>query len=413
MLALTQCLKDVVYDFDNPEKLYALGKEYDKLEQGAGAFSWYLRAADFADGLTWSSRWIQYKSMILGAFIYQRNGNRDHSVEGLLKIAIETMPERPEAYYFLSKFKQERNDWRESLMYARIGVNIIDEEETSPPDNDLGYPGDNALRLLYARAKWKTDGRDDSKNLAFDLKYKRKLTPQLDKEVTELLSQHGYPSTLKYTYGDDEWYKFKFDGIEDIEQNYSRHFQDMFVLSALNGKENGTFIEIGSGHPELFNNTKLLEEDFGWKGLSIDNSERMCYEFSRKRKTPVMCADGSQLDYKQVFKQHCFEQQIEFLRINAEKASLEVLKKIPFKVHEFEVIQFQHNACWWGPEFRNASRKILSEIGYILLVPDVAVSPVENYEDWWVHPNVAKKHPEMKPKKKFNFAWDYMMKELT
>ena len=411
MIALTQRLKDVVYDYDNPYKLYDLAREYDKLEQGAGAFSWYLRAADMSAGNTTKEKWIQYKSMILGAFIYQRNGNRDHSVEGMLKIAIETMPERPEAYYFLSKFKQERNDWRESLMYARIGVDCIEGPLQAMKDNDVGYPGDNALRILYARAKWKTDGRDDSKNLAFDLKYKRNLTPEEDKQVTELLSQHGYPSTLKYTYGDSPWYKFPFDNIDNVEQNYSRHFQDMFVLSALNGKENGTFVEIGSGHPELFNNTKLLEEDFDWKGLSIDNSERMCYEFSRKRKTPVLCTDGSQLDYKELFKQHCFEQQIEFLRINAERASIEVLKKIPFNTHEFEVIQFQHNACWWGPDFRNASRKILSEIGYILLVPDVAASPNENYEDWWVHPNVAKKNPKLKAKKKFNFAWDYMMEK--
>ena len=54
-------------------------------------------------------------------------------------------------------------------MYSKIGISNIKDHS---PDNDLPYPGDNTLRLLYARAKWKTDGRDDSKNLAFDLKYK-------------------------------------------------------------------------------------------------------------------------------------------------------------------------------------------------------------------------------------------------
>lgn len=405
-------LNDVVLDYSNPDKIFALAKEYDRLEQGAGAFSFYLRAADMADGKTWSSRWIQYKSMILGAFIYDRNGNRDHSTEGLLKIAIETMPERPEAYYFLSKFKQDRNDWRESMMYAQVGIsNIENGTLEEAPDNDINYPGENALRILYARAKWKTDGRDTSKNIIFDLKYKRKLNDRENKEVTALLAQTGYPSTLEYTWEEGHRYKFAFDGIEKIDTNYSRHFQDMFVLSVLDGKENGTFVEIGSGHPTLFNNTKLLEEVFGWKGISIDNSERFCAQFSRERNTTIIHADANNIDFNALFKQNCLEQRVDFLRINAETASLDTLKKIPFKQHEFSVIQFQHNACWWGGQFRAESRKLLSEIGYILLVPDVAVNEKDNYEDWWVHPNVAKKHPEMVGKKGINFAWDYVMDE--
>ena len=407
-------LNDVVLDYSNPEKNYLLAREYDRLEQGAGAFSFYLRAADMADGKTWHSRWIQYKSMILGAFIFDRSGNRDHSTEGLLKIAIETMPERPEAYYFLSKFKQDRNDWRESMMYAQIGISNIENgtlETTDTLDNDIGYPGDNALRILYARAKWKTDGRDTSKNIIFDIKYKRRLNAQDTKDANALIAQTGYPSTLAYKWIDGHRYKFNFDNIESIDENYSRHFQDMFVLSVLDGKERGTFIELGSGHPVLFNNTKLLEEQFNWKGLSIDNSERFCTQFSRERNTSILLADAASIDYKLLFKQQCFEQRIDFLRINAELASLDALKNIPFKDYEFSVIQFQHNACWWGPQFRNESRKILKEIGYILLVPDVAVNEKDNYEDWWVHPNVAKKHPEMQGKKGINFAWDYMMEK--
>jgi len=76
-------LNDVVLDYQNPYKIYELAREYDRLEQGAGAFSWYLRAADMSPGITWKERWLQYKSMILGAFIYERNGNRNHSEEGL------------------------------------------------------------------------------------------------------------------------------------------------------------------------------------------------------------------------------------------------------------------------------------------------------------------------------------------
>jgi hypothetical protein len=408
-----KALNDVVLYYSNPQKNYSLAKEYDRLEQGAGAFSFYLRAADMSEGKTWDDRWLQYKAMILSSFIFDRSYNRDHTTDGLLKMAIEIMPERPEAYYFLSKFKQTKNDWRESMMYAQIGISNIDSRAIEPaPDNDISYPGNIALRILYARAKWKTDGRDTSKNLAFDLKYKFKLNAEEDREVTELLNSHGYPSTLEYTSELFNSFKYEFKGLLDIENNYSRHFQDMFVLSCLNGKKNGTFVEVGSGHPTLFNNTKLLEDQFDWKGISIDNSERFCAQFSRERNTSVLLADAAAIDYKMLFKQHCLEQRIDFLRINSETSSLEVLKKIPFSDHEFTVVQFQHNACWWGPQYKEESRKILSDIGYILIVPDVAVNEKDAYEDWWVHPNIANKYSHMASKKKINFAWDYMMEKL-
>ena len=402
-------LNDVVLDYSNPEKLYALAREYDKLEQGSAAFSFYLRAADMANSKDEYHRFIQYKCMILGAFIYDRNGNRNSSVIGLLKIAIEAMPERPEAYYYLSKFYQDRSEWRDSLMYAKIGLTCKHDKFQ---DEDLQYPGIEALKLLYARAKWKTDGRDDSRNYAFDLKYKNILTPDIDKEVTDLLNNIGYPSTLEYTEEQKERYKFKFNGLYAVDKNYSRHFQDMFVLSVLDGKDNGTFVEIGSGHPTLFNNTKLLEE-FGWKGISVDNSERMCHLFSRERSTAIILADANTIDYNALFKQNCIEDHTDFLRINAEQASLNALKNIPFSKYQFSVIQFQHNACWWGPSFREESRNILKKIGYVLFVPDVAVDEKNNYEDWWVHPAVAAKNKYMKAKEGINFAWDYMMKELT
>ena len=404
-------LNDVVLDYSNSEKIYKLAREYDKLEQGSAAFSFYLRAADMVEGNHYQDRWLQYKCMILGAFIYDRNLNRDHSVIGLLKIAIETMPERPEAYYFISKYYQAKNEWRDSLMYAKIGLEV-EKNSKQAPDKDINYPGVNGLRMLYARAKWKTDGRDQSRNLAFDLKYKHNPSPEIEEEATSLLNEHGYPSTLSYSEDLEERYKHKFSGIELVDKNYSRHFQDMFVLSVLDGKECGTFVEIGSGHPTLFNNTKLLEEQFDWKGLSIDNSERMCHIFSRERSSPVILADATSIDYGALFKQNCIEDHIDFLRINSEQASLKALQNMPFNRHEFSVIQFQHNACWWGDEFRDESRKLLSKIGYILLVPDVAVDEKQNYEDWWVHPSIAASKKYMAGKKEINFAWDYMMEKL-
>jgi len=400
-------LNDVVLDYSNPYKMFKLAREYDKLKQGAAAFGWYLRAADFADPN--EDKLLQYKAIILGAHIFARSEARTQTVKGLVKMAMTTMPERPEAYYFAAMWSIDQNNFRNALMYSQMGLAC----EEFDLIEEFDYPGRVGLEYCYAVSKWKSDGRDDSKNLFFDLKHKNKLnTPQwIMDSVNGWINNVGYPSTLPYTKKEQSKYRFSFNGLDTIDKNYSRHFQDMFVLSLTNGKKNGSFIEVGSGHPTLFNNTYLLEEKFDWKGLSIDKSERMCSKFSRERKTNIVMSDATQIDFKQLFKQNCIEQHVDFLRINSDDSSYIVLENIPFNKYEFSIIQFQHNACWWGNELRDASRKKLQEIGYILFVPDVSISENQPYEDWWVHPGFA--NSEMKSNKLNNFAWDYMMRERT
>ncbi len=400
-------LNDVVMDYSNPFKMYALAREYDSLKQGAAAFGWYLRAADFCEGETWEEKKLQYNCMVLGGQIFERSEARGQTVIGLYKMAMTILPDRPEAYYFAAKHSKEISNWRDSLMYSKIGLGL----ELVEHSEELNYPGQVGLEYIYAMSKWKTDGRDDSKNLLFNLKHKNKLnmTSEMDTEVTDLLSHIGYPSTLVYRKEEIEKYKHKFDGLENVEKNYSRHFQDMFVLSLLKGKKGGSFVEIGSGHPKLFNNTYLLEKEFGWRGLSIDRDERMCAMFSRERNTKIILEDASTIDYKKLFKQNCIEQHTEFLRINADQASLSVLGEIPFQKYEFSIIQFQHNECWWGSEIKDKSREYLKNIGYKLFVPDVSIDNNNSYEDWWVHPGYINNN--MKSNKSKNFIWDYMMKE--
>ena len=56
--------------------------------------------------------------------------------------------------------------------------------------------------------------------------------------------------------------RYKFDGLEKVTRNYSQVYQDLFVLSMLDGKREGTYLEIGSADPYINSNTALLEKDF-------------------------------------------------------------------------------------------------------------------------------------------------------
>ena len=60
---------------------------------------------------------------------------------------------------------------------------------------------------------------------------------------------------------EDKIYNAKVDpGYETIEKNFSQAFQDLFVLTMLNGKKNGIFIEIGAYNGQEISNTFLLEK---------------------------------------------------------------------------------------------------------------------------------------------------------
>ena len=56
----------------------------------------------------------------------------------------------------------------------------------------------------------------------------------------------GWPNCPRYFRDNYENLKTKFTGAENIENNWSQSMQDMFVLSMLDGKKNGVYVEIGA-----------------------------------------------------------------------------------------------------------------------------------------------------------------------
>ena len=396
---LQQLLNEHVKDPKNPYKLFELAKEYDRLEQGAMAVSLYLKSADLSD-----DKLLQYKCVLGIALCYNRQGNRRHTVEGALLDAAALLPNRPEAYYFLSKFYAEGQAWKQSYFYASAGLMFEDDG-----DIGVGYGGREKLATRKALAKWHITGQQDAKHMLFDLKFKTALDREDWESVSFLLSNIGYPDTIPYSSEDFNRFKFLFPGLETIYNNYSKHFQDLFVLSVLKGKKNGTYLEIGSGDPLVHNNTALLEKEFGWKGISIDNSPALCCAFKEARHNTVICADATEIGYQDLFEKHCVDHVVDYLQIDCDEASIEVLKRLPLNTHKFGVITFEHDAYRLGTGIRDEARAILKKHGYVLLVNDVAFTEVCSYEDWYVHPDVVEIDPAMRSKKDTNFVWDYFM----
>jgi len=179
--------------------------------------------------------------------------------------------------------------------------------------------------------------------------------------------------------------KLDFNKSNTLTSNYGQASQDLFVLMCLNGKENGTFLDLGCHHPTSINNTYLLESEFNWNGVSIDIDGDMTRLYDI-RKTKVYTEDCTKVDFEKI-KKDFPSNHIDYLSLDLEPASItfECLKNIPLNEIEFSVITYEHDKYRFGNQYRDASRKLLESFGYVLICSDVKCSNSE-YEDWYYNP---------------------------
>lgn len=191
--------------------------------------------------------------------------------------------------------------------------------------------------------------------------------------------------------------KIKFNGVETIDTNYSQSYQDMFVLSMLDGKKGGIYVEIGAHDPKFINNTFLLESKFDWTGLSIDIEPGSKIGFEREgRKSRFILQDALTIDYENLFIENNLPNQIDYLQIDIEPMinTFNCLKMIPLNKYRFSVITFEtdyydkHTDDQTKEMVKSESRKILESYGYKLLIGDVESNVGFPFEDWYVDPDV-------------------------
>lgn len=198
-----------------------------------------------------------------------------------------------------------------------------------------------------------------------------------------------YPNSRRYFKSDYENLKFKFIGSEKIENNYSQSMQDMFILSVVNGKSNGVYVEIGADKPRVINNSYLLESQYNWTGVSFEIEKDKVDYFNSIRKNKCICADATKFDYKNLFDERQYPKQIDYLQLDCDppQITLECLKKLPLEEYRFSVITFETDLYTGGEEVQKEQWEILSSLGYQRVVKNIK-NEGNPYEDWWVDPLV-------------------------
>ena len=180
----------------------------------------------------------------------------------------------------------------------------------------------------------------------------------------------------------------------------SQACQDLFVLQMLNYKRDGSFLEIGSNHPIIHNNTYMLESMYNWKGIMIEYDGT--FEQSYKIHRPLSIykiSDARIINYKNVLDINNYPTNMDYLQIDLDvnnKSTLDTLTLLNnsvFDKYKFATITFEHD-IYSGNYFntQEISRQIFMDRGYTLLFPNVSVyweGSFKPFEDWYVHPDLV------------------------
>ena len=103
--------------------------------------------------------------------------------------------------------------------------------------------------------------------------------------------------------------------------------QDLFVLSVLNHKRNGTFLEIGSNHPITLNNTFLLENEYDWKGVMVERDEQWTELYKTHRpNSEYIIDDAVTIDYNKALEN--YPRDMDYLQIDLEVNNMSTLNTL-------------------------------------------------------------------------------------
>jgi tetratricopeptide (TPR) repeat protein len=361
----------------NETTAFKLASFYEDNDQLAAAISYYIESAESIYEFT------QYESLIRAALCFEKQGDRIHTTLDLLYKAVALLPERYEAPFHLVRVLNFMQQYHQAYSIASIYTRKFSFPQV--PLLKTEYEGFHALEFEKGVAAWWVGYIEESKEIMYRIS-------KLDSPVYAQAAQRnmrsiGYPRNLnQYSPGK---FQLRFNNSELVRKNYAQIYQDLFPLTELNGKLNGTYLEVGCHDPVMFNNTYLLET-LGWSGISIDIVFEHISKFTLERKNTAICADATKIDYDSLLSN--MPEVIDYLQVDCEppEISFDILKKILATNKIFNTITFEHDSYLAGDKIKNESRELL-EKNYVLVVPDVKFDATGVFEDWWAHKSVAKK----------------------
>ena len=130
-------------------------------------------------------------------------------------------------------------------MLSSIGLSVCDFDLPKLPIQ-VDYPGKYGLLFEKAVSSWWCGLCEESKDLFKELLINYDLDDLHRTAVISNLRSFNEFNTKTLVLFNQEKHNalnVKFIGSDKIEQNFSESYQDMFILTMLNGKKNGTYLD--------------------------------------------------------------------------------------------------------------------------------------------------------------------------
>ena len=179
MLTIEELVESASHDMFNPRLNFDIAKKYEEMGQTASAVSFYLRAAEYGYD---SDPLVVYSSLLKMSFCFNDQNGREHSVKHCMLQAIQYLPNRPEAYFLLSRYYERNQNWQECYTWAEVGLTHNSRLEKLPVD--VEYYGLYCLEFEKGVAGWWLGKKEESKQI-----FEKLLTQNI---------QEGYASTIRY-----------------------------------------------------------------------------------------------------------------------------------------------------------------------------------------------------------------------
>lgn len=134
---------------------------------------------------------------------------------------------------------------------------------------------------------------------------------------------------------------------------YSISNQDNWVLDMTQNKMNGVFLDLGCGNGIINNNTYKLESQFNWSGVCVDKNYSIWSECILNRTSVClnyeivasenMILNSGQTTINTIIDNYFNGSDIDYLSINLNCDTLDVIKSIDFDRFNIKLITLQHN----------------------------------------------------------------------
>jgi FkbM family methyltransferase len=204
---------------------------------------------------------------------------------------------------------------------------------------------------------------------------------------------------------------------EILTHSCSQLMQDVFVLSTLNFKRNGFFVEFGATDGMAISNTYMLEKHYGWRGILAEPGKSWHTALKGNRGCFIESAcvwkvSGAALNFRETFAaefstvaefassdyhaklrengkaynvttislndllaKYNAPETIDYLSIDTEGTEYEILSGFDFSRHQFRVITCEHNFT----PMRQKIFGLLTRHGYRRCFEDAS-----RWDDWYV-----------------------------